>query len=167
MLTTYRRKWLFHCTISSFRVQAKKKMESLSAKSKQWHCMAYCCEKYVSLFKIEEPFHPTSHFPLHSFQESSLKMTCHQTRWSSWKQHKVSSTGTSVQTEQSDWYLGHWSFTDCSGQAPFHWFAFSFLPSAQQWRRYPDTANLFRHGPSRFTVQFVNPKLHVILTRWQ
>lgn len=66
----------FHCTISSLRVRVKRKWKCLSAKSKQWHCMAYCCEKYVSLFTIEEPLHPTYHFTLHSFQESSLKPQC-------------------------------------------------------------------------------------------
>lgn len=100
----------FHCTISSLRVRVKRKWKCLSAKSKQWHCMAYCCEKYVSLSTIEEPFHRTYHFPLQSFQESSLKpqLSYHQT----WKQHKVSSTGTSVQAV-NNWYLGHWSFTNC------------------------------------------------------
>lgn len=60
----------FHCTIPSLRVRVKRKWKCLSAKSKQWHCMAYCCEKYVSLFTIEEPFHPT--YPFTAFRSPAL-----------------------------------------------------------------------------------------------
>lgn len=116
----------FHCTISSLRVRAKRKC--LSAKSKQWHCMAYCCEKYVSLFTIEEPFHRTYHFPpLTAFRSPALN-------------HNVLSSNQVKQLEATQSFQHRHFSTNCeqlvfrslvfyqlhSTQSPFSRFTFSF-----------------------------------------